>query len=290
MNRDSIFHLCVEGKSEIHHIADIKMRFNDFSIYVEFNDADNTELHLHPTGAVVLKQGRWKIDSLFLRDPLSLNELLPVASYLLGHISEFPQSDGLSPEKIILIPREIFENSRRVAFALANNLDSSPMPFQAVGLPSVLWLYIFSMSDETPLEEYSFGASERCALTTQNLSDSHIPEDQRFLEINKKLRENALNLSGNHFGLEPKSSINQPLMVRPPNSEGVWEIIFEVPMRIAPRMKMGFKDPRYSSIDKKVTKIAFDRVSRKFQIHDSLTSSFVMDYLPEFELILDAEL
>lgn len=288
MPRDVTYTLCLETEDSTLFLANIKLRHNDYSIYVEFQDSFKTELHIHTTGIVRTKNGDEVVQTIQVVDPLSTSELLAVASYTLTDLAILPSAGDLTPDEIILIPKEITHGTTRLAFALSRTAEVIPNLYSvAISLPEILTVNIAALSDSFPSEKYDGGHHPFLALTKINLSSARFDEAERYIENNQLIRA-AMNPESPQ--LSTREVYFPPMMLRMPNSVGVWELIFEVPMRIAPRFSMQFVDLRFQAEDHKTTKTAFNKVSRKFKVLDTQTGEYLFGDLPPFELILDAEL
>ena len=247
-----------------------------------------TELHIHTTGIIRVKNGDEVVQTIQVVDPLSTSELLPIASYPLAELSVLPSAEDLNPDEIILIPKEVTHGTSRLAFALSRNVEMFPNLYSvAISLPEILTVNIAALSDSFPPEKYDGGHHPFLVLTKINLSSARFDEAERYIENNQLIRA-AMNPESPQ--LSAQEVYFPPMMLRVPNSLGVWELIFEVPMRVAPKFSMKFVDSRFQTEDHKTTKTAFNKVSRKFKVLDTQTNEYLFGELPPFELILDAEL
>jgi hypothetical protein len=288
MSRDVVYKLCLETNDSTLFLANIKLSNIDYSIYVEFQDSFKTELHIHTTGVVRIKNNAQIIETIQVVDPLLVSGLLPIATYSLEDLPVLPVATGINPDEILLIPKEITLGISRLAFALSRKPMVIPNAYSvAVGLLEILTVNIAALSNPLPSTIYEEGIHPLLGLTKINRSSKPIDQAQRFIENNKLLRD-AMNLRSP--ALSPQEVYLPPLMLRMPNSLGVWEMIFDVPMRDVPEFSMRFVDSRYQVEDTQTTKKAFNKVSRKFKVLDTQTNQFIYDNLPPFDLILDAEL
>jgi hypothetical protein len=283
--RDEIFHLCAELAEKTVWLADIQIRYNDFSIYVIFKDALTTELHFHPTGAVTLKMGRKKLQAIILPDPLLQKSLRNFGRYKMRNIEKFPDASQLDVDRTILMPKESIIGSHALEFGYGEfSVETNNLALK-IGIRNVYSLNIQTLNNILATSPYEPGIHPFCELTYEDRLSEHINEGLRYIEINKILR--SLHMSEI---LEISSVLPQTPMFRPPNSLGVREHIFEVPMRAIPTMTARFIDPRFQVIDCGVDKKAFNLVSRKFKVVDSQNGGVFMGELPPYELEFEAEL
>ena len=288
MSRDVVYRLCLETNDSTLYLANVKLSHIDYSIYIEFQDSLKTELHIHTTGVVRIKNDGYITETIQVSDPLSITGLLQIASYSLEELPMLPISSGIDPAEILLIPKEITLGTSRLAFALSRKPMMIPNVYSvAVGLPEILTVNIAALSNYFPSSIYNKGSHPLLTLTKINHYSDPIDQAQRFIENTKLLRD-AMNQQS--IELNPQENYFPPIMLRMPNSLGVWELIFEVPMRDVPKFSMKFVNPRYQVDDNETTKKAFNKVSRKFKVFDTQTSKYIFDDLPPFELVLDAEL
>ena len=285
MARDEIFHLCAEIPEKTVWLADLKIRYNDFSLYVIFKDEINTELHLHPTGAITLKLGRNTLQSINLPDPLLQKSSRKFGRYKLRNIKNFPDASQLDVEKVILMTQESTIGARALEFGYGEFSADKLISLVKIGIRHVYSLTIQFLKDELATAPYETRIHPFCELTLEDRLDEHINEGVRYIQINKILR------SSHGLGIaEISSLLPESPMFRPPNSQGVREHIFEVPMRAIPAMTASFTDSRFQFVDCGVDKKAFNLVSRKFKVVDSQTGFAFMGEFPPYELGLDAEL
>jgi hypothetical protein len=283
--RDEIFHLCAEMPEKNVWLADLIIRYNDFSLYVIFKDEINTELHLHPTGAITLKLGRKTLQSINLPDPLLQKSSRKFGRYKLRNIKNFPDASQLDVEKVILMTQESTIGARALEFGYGEFSADKLISLVKIGIRHVYSLTIQFLKDELATAPYETGIHPFCELTLEDRLDKHINEGVRYIEINKILRD-----SRGSGVAEISSVVPESPMFRPPNSQGVGELIFEVPMRTMPTMTASFLDPRFRVLDCGVHKKSFNMVSRKFKVVDSQTGLVFMGELPPYDFKFEAEL
>lgn len=288
MPRDIVYKLCLETEDSTLFLANIKLSHIDYSIYIQFQDSLKTELHIHTTGSVRIKNDGHLIHAIQIADPLTLTGLLQLASYALIERSALPLGNGLNPDEVLLIPKEIALGTSRLAFSMSRFPMIIPNIYTvSVGLPEILTINISALPNEFPTAIYDGTQHPILAISKLNHSSTPIDQAKRYIENNKLLRES---MNSHLPALSAHEMYFPPIMLRPPNSLGVWELIFEVTMRDVPKFSMKFAEDRYRVEDCGTTKKAFNKVSRKFKVLDTQTNKFLFDALPPFELILDAEL
>jgi hypothetical protein len=78
----------------------------------------------------------------------------------------------------------------------------------------------------------------------------------------------------------------------PPNNEGVWTVLASVPMRVAPRLKVDFEDPKYradvTNLRPADTRLSTVRV--RFKVFDEKNKKYVKELVAINSITLDAEL
>lgn len=289
MPLDSELILCAQLEERVVQLAGVRIKFADYSFFVEFKDVNKTALHFHQTGHVNIKSTGTIIDQALFTDPHIFDGLLPIATYKIRNWEEFEDLPiDTNPDLVLLIPKEITASITRISISSFTQNLIAPVPIYQVGIPGVIWMNFIPLHNEASPESFNLISSQPCSLSKGNHVSEQMDQGTRFIEISKKLR--AMAEASSEPSLHPLENVTHPLMVRLPNSEGVWEIIFEVPMRIVPNMTLIFIDPKYLAIDCGTTKEAFNRVSRKFKVRNTVSGAFELNELPPFELILDAEL
>jgi hypothetical protein len=78
----------------------------------------------------------------------------------------------------------------------------------------------------------------------------------------------------------------------PPNNDGVWTCLTSVPMRIAPRLRVDFKDPRYRAevVDLRPGDTRLSTVRIRFKVFDERESRYVKELVEIHQILFDAEL
>jgi len=78
----------------------------------------------------------------------------------------------------------------------------------------------------------------------------------------------------------------------PPNNEGVWTVLASVPMRVAPRLKVDFEDPRYRAdvVDLRPADTRLSTVHVRFKVFDEKNKKYVKERVAINRITLDAEL
>ena len=78
----------------------------------------------------------------------------------------------------------------------------------------------------------------------------------------------------------------------PPNTNGVWTLVTQVPMRIAPNLRIKFDDARYHAevVDLRKGDTRLSTVRVRFKIYDVISKTYVKENVGISEIFLDAEL
>ena len=125
-----------------------------------------------------------------------------------------------------------------------------------------------------------------------------IPEDVAFIRFQELIYANRVRkgLAESDVPTELHAEIfrremERGLRIEGPNSEGVWEAVCRVPMRIRPSLIVHFKDKeRYRAEMCEQSDIRLDKVRVRFKIFDLRGQRWVKDPVAIEQVMLDAEL
>lgn len=131
------------------------------------------------------------------------------------------------------------------------------------------------------------------------LATQQILEDVAFIRFQQLMHENQVKqaLEKSPIPKHDHESIVQNIVsngrgIQGPNSEGIWEIVCSVPMRIRPKLVVVFADQRYQAeaIDITPTDTRLEKVRVRFRVYDQTSKKWIKHHVEIIQAFLDAEL
>jgi hypothetical protein len=232
---------------------------------------------------------------------LDLTEAMPIVIYVVPSIDALDIAGDSRAEDFVVDVISEWENSLTIAFsAIPSNLPPLLGEVHRLivegcyGLACAMFPgNALVIPDGVPAETFTTGRP-MSPLTHQSMS-----EEQAFLRFQKLMQENQIRAATRAAEI-PEDMHDQIVNeivsagrgIQGPNVEGVWEIVFQVPMRIRPLLVVRFSDPRYRAelIDMQPVDVRLERVRIRFRVFDEKERKWIKHPVEILDASLDAEL
>lgn len=222
-----------------------------------------------------------------------------IVCYLIPSVSSLdtvPELKG--DDTVIEIQSEFYAGALGFEFvAIPSSLEHIPGEIWRVIVESQYGLACTVSTDISPVPEGIPPEAFTQLFPSSRLERQAAAEDETYLRFQNLIRRNSIRENLGPDGIPEEMHvqvieevIKRGIPIKGPNGEGVWEIIFTVPMRVRPKLQVVFADSRYRSEVVDIIDARLEKVRVRFKVYDEKTRGYVKHSVEMIEAILDAEL
>lgn len=231
----------------------------------------NKRITIHQSGRINYHENRRTI---FI-DPLTrVTRIFPVYGYRVPNLSRLDlQTEGVAADDAVV---DLSDLDGPVSFSVFIGPKDFIPPGRAIKLAYEAEGYAVVISlDSVPFMVPAGYEDHFTTLTpeTSPFDEQQVAEDQALISYHRAL-----------------TGSTGPILYRP-NGEGIFRLIFSVPMRVAPRFKIELADPELQVSDQDVQRDArSEKVMLKFKVRHRRTGQIIRSEVALRSIELDAEL
>lgn len=267
---------------------------HDFSAYLNFF-ADNSEIHIHPTGHINFKNHIKNLnETIFLKDPYLYDGMQPIAFYKMNSV--YSGAYSYKNDKFEKLIFEITSKDSLIEIAISKfHLGFIDRPFLSRTILDNYNILFFEKRIGTSITRFTHLPETGLYKTNYQVSGLEITEQERFIQSQRLRRKGCLirhpdfqSLSSDEQAKALSSIDENPIFQIHGNHE--IETILISPMRIKPKVIIDLHDDGYEAIEIELSKKSQVTTSVKFKIRRIKGGAYITDLTLIKDLIFDAEI